>query len=198
MATTSSNSSSLSPVGGNGGVSKLCLFCLSPADYTPEKGGGDQNAGDDHTKVYFRQFLWKYLIGDDMVKINEFTGNQLKSIVPPLCVQCHEKCLHLASFHVEFENIQEEIMQVTKELLEGWRGRDALFSKADYENAVQQCQKEKGQERSAKLPTNRFIKTPGGGGGGANGVGGGGAYPTLETIQMYQILRSKLIKAIKN
>lgn len=160
------------------GVSKLCLFCLAPADYVPERS---QDSNTDWTKTYFRQFLWKYLIGDDMVKINEFTGNQLKNTVPPLCGVCHEKCMQLASYHLEFENIQEEIMQVTKELLEGWKSRDTLFTRKEYDTVVQQCQRDKARP---KMPTNRFIKSPGGN----NGTGG--AYPSLETLQMYQILRS--------
>lgn len=158
---------------GTGGAtcSKLCLFCLAPADYVPDKG-------TDWTKTSFKQFLWKYLIGDDMIKINEFTGNHLKNSVPPLCQLCHEKCMQLATFHVEFEHIQDEIIQVSKDLLEGWKGKDTLLSRNEYDMAVQQC-----SSGRPKVPSNRFIKSP--------EPKHEKAYPSLETLQMYQILRSK-------
>lgn len=131
-------------------------------------------------KAYFRQFLWKYLIGDDMVKINEFTANHLRNYVPPMCSGCHDKCVQLANYHLEFEKIQNEIMQVSGDLLRGWKQKDSLLTKDEYDMAVRMASREKEGGRS-KPPANRFIKSP------VNQQ----AYPKYEAIQMYQILRSK-------
>ncbi|ODM98240.1 hypothetical protein Ocin01_08439, partial [Orchesella cincta] len=155
---------------------KICLFCLGPADYLPAKASN----GSDWTKTYFRQFLWKYLIGDDQVKINEFTGNLLKDNVPPMCSACHDKCRQLASYHLEFEKVQDKIMQVARDLLDGKQD----CTKAEYDVAAQNV-KDAGGKSSSRAPANRFIKSSGG-----NNQLNSGVFPSYETIQMYQILRN--------
>lgn len=160
---------------------KVCLFCLNPADYTPVKDG----ATDWNLKNYFSQFLWKYLIGDDAVKINEFTGKHLRNNVPPLCLSCHERCVQLATYHLEFEKIQDAIMDVAQDLLEGWKMRDTLLSKKEYEGVVQSASRANHRPR---VPFNRFIKSSP-----TSSSGTHTAFPTYETVQMYQILRSKLL-----
>ncbi|CAL8091584.1 unnamed protein product [Orchesella dallaii] len=158
---------------------KLCLFCLGPADYLPAKSSN----GSDWTKTYFRQFLWKYLIGDDQVKINEFTGNLLKDNVPPMCSACHDKCRQLASYHLEFEKVQDKIMQVARDLLDGWKQRDMLVTKVEYDAAAQNV-KDAGKS-AHRAPANRFIKSSGG-----NNQMNMEVVPSYETFQMYQILRN--------